>query len=490
MQLPRVMFPLFIFLVATLGCSDNNGSDKSDAGNLPDADPGIVLPDTYQFDSRFIPEATSVSYSGQVFRQVLISDLKTYIDRLTLRIDTTAFVPTTGDVITDLNFYFAFDSASAAVDHTIDTTPGPLQTSYGDISSSKTLAGKVAGNDPVGQHKDWSTGFVGWTQVGVTTPQSLVTTWFGELETLAINRANGLIPAGPDGSPIDRVFVSASGLDYSQLLSTFLAGSIGFSQATDDYLDDDTADKGLLSSNILQDGSSTYSILEHAWDEGFGYFGAARDYANYTDQEAAGLSGRSGWSAGYYDTDATGDINLLAEYNFGFSRYAAARDATSNTPTDFTKDIWDAFVRGRAIIAFANGALDDTQLQELTLERDTIASEWEKVVAATVVHHINKVLNSMNSFGTTQYSFFDHASNWSQMKGLAMSFQFNPRSPLTDSQFSQLHTLLGQAPVLPTANGESIGEYKVALSQVKDTLQSTYDFSADNMGDVEGNNGW
>ena len=40
------------------------------------------------------------------------------------------------------------------------------------------------------------------------------------------------------------------------------------------------------------------------------------------------------------------------------------------------------------------------------------------------------------------------------MKGFAIGLQFNPRSPLTDAQFEQIHTLMGTEPVL-LANGST-----------------------------------
>ena len=35
-------------------------------------------------------------------------------------------------------------------------------------------------------------------------------------------------------------------------------------------------------------GPTRDTAMEHAWDEAFGYFGAARDYSRYTDEQLAG----------------------------------------------------------------------------------------------------------------------------------------------------------------------------------------------------------
>ena len=75
------------------------------------------------------------------------------------------------------------------------------------MSSGKDLVGKLAGNDATGQHKDWSTDFVGWDADGVTTPESLVRHWFGVVDDQAAAWANSDIPVGPDSSPVPEVFV-------------------------------------------------------------------------------------------------------------------------------------------------------------------------------------------------------------------------------------------------------------------------------------------
>jgi hypothetical protein len=128
-----------------------------------------------------------------------------------------------------------------------------------------------------------------------------------------------------------------------------------FSQGTDDYLDSDVDGKGLLSSNaqVVKDGvAKPYSALGHAWDEGFGYFGAARDYNDYTDTQAAG-KGEVGTprAKGYHDTNGDGKIDLKSEYNFGHSRNCAKRDRGSagGATTDFSKDVMDAFLAGRTL---------------------------------------------------------------------------------------------------------------------------------------------
>ncbi|MFW6053623.1 MAG: DUF4856 domain-containing protein, partial [Persicimonas sp.] len=228
------------------------------------------------------------------------------------------------------------------------------------------------------------------------------------------------------------------------------------------------------------------------WDEGFGYFGAARDYLAYTDEEIAGKGGRDGWSSGYYDTDEDGAINLNAEFNFGHSTNAAKRDlgASGDASTDLTAEAMEAFLTGRAIITAADGDLDDEQLAQLTEQRDIALLAWEKAIAATGVHYINDTLQVMGDFGSDDYDFATHAKVWSELKGFTLGLQFNPHSPIADSDFEQFQTLVGDAPVLADADESDIDQYKADLVEARQILADAYGFAEANLGDDNGENGW
>lgn len=449
----------------------------------------LKVPERYVFESRF-GGGSSVAYRGQSMRHVLVAALKGHVGGLTARIDNGTLTPTTGTVLEELEFFLNFDAATAGeLPHGLTTTPAPLQTTWGELGTARLLD-KIAGNDAVGQHKDWSTNFVGWSEDNVTSPELMVRAIFQHLETLAIARANGQVARDPAGNAISQVYVDARGRDLRELLQKFLDGAIAFSQGADDYLDDDLEGKGLNSDNTKADGNNNYTALEHAWDEGFGYFGAATDFGDYTDEELAAAGGRPERARAYFDTNGDGRIDLFSEYNFGHSTNAAKRDRGSNSaaPTDLTKEAWDAFRRGRAIITHADGALDSEHQADLKAARDAALGAWEKAIAATAVHYINDVLQDMNKFGTANYAYLDHAKHWSELKGFALSLQFNPHSPLSDADFAELQQKLGDAPVLPGQNG--VDAYKTALLEARALLGDAYQFAAANLGDTNGENGW
>ena len=107
-------------------------------------------------------------------------------------------------------------------------------------------------------------------------------------------------------------------------------------------------------------------------------------------------------------------------------------------------------------------------------------------LAATVIHYVNDTLQVMNTFGTDDYDFTEHAKVWSEMKGFALGFQFNPHSPLL-ADFDEIHSLFGDAPVL--ADGE-VDAYRADLIAARALIGAAYGFATDNLGDANGENGW
>ena len=436
----------------------------------------------YAFDSRFDGE-DSVSYSGQVFRHLLIEDMSRWVGGLTARVDAGWF-PVAGEVEGELLFYYAFDSASGGeVPLSKITDPAALQSTYNEVSADKDLVGKVAGNDPTGQHKDWSTALVGWGAPGSHSPDGLLRSWIAQVDAAAVARSNGDIPLDPSGAPVGSVTLTAEGHDLQQLMQKFLLGSIAFSQGADDYLDDDLEGKGLNSDHTGPEGEDNYTALEHAWDEGFGYFGAARDYGDWEDALTAGAGVRDSWAA-------DGAIDLLTEASWGHALNAGKRDDGALVATDLSGQAWGHFIDGRRLIAESAGPLTEDERAALLAHRDGAVAAWEAAIGATIVHYINDVLRDMGSFGTAEYDFAAHAKHWSELKGFALSLQFNPRSPLSDADFATLHGLLGDAPVLPSAGATAAADYELRLAEARALLGAAYGFDAGNLGDAEGNNGW
>ena len=105
---------------------------------------------------------------------------------LTDRLDDGSLTADEGDVADELNLYFdCTDNACEGESILITTAPTTLQATFGEISGGKNLVGKIAGNDPAGQYKDWNAeGLVGWP--GGMSPENLVRAWIGMLDAAAV----------------------------------------------------------------------------------------------------------------------------------------------------------------------------------------------------------------------------------------------------------------------------------------------------------------
>lgn len=464
---------LALTLPMITGCDDEE-SAQVNAGSSAGASAGAEAPEqpsTYTFESRFKAGESSVSYSGQSARLALIGALGAHMEGFEERIARGALAPVEGGVVGELDVFFSCAMGVCEGEgHGVSLTLPTRQSTIGEISSGKDLVGKLAGNDPVGQRRDWvAEGVMGWSEP--LSPEALVRSWFALAEANAIAIANGSAPLDPTGAPISAPHLTADGLHLAELSEKFLFGALALSQAADDYLDDDLEGKGLLSDNAAAEGDAGYSALEHAWDEGFGYFGAARDAGAFTAEEVAGSGGRSEYQRGH-DADGDGVIDLTSEYHWSVARYAAQRDRDGGTR--FLQGAFEAFLAGRALISGAGGALSDAQLEALRGHRDAALRAWEGAFAASVVHYLNGVLEQLDA-PAAEWSFAQHAKEWSEMKGLALAFQFNPRSAVQGADFEALHAAIGVRPTLPSSP-EAVA-HRAALVAARARLGEIFGFS-------------
>jgi hypothetical protein len=491
------------FAVA-LGCGGGGGGD------------GSTEQTTYAFQSRFVDGQSSVSYTGQIHRHALILEI---VDKLAGSTNGLAARITAGASFTDGQFEAElaaiYDNTAATTRPlavTAASTPSAvLQTNYAQLDGTKNLREKTAGNDASTDHKDWDApgNFQGWSTaandlltaaagfpVENASPEALIRAFFATVDDLAVLHSD----SDPLNDPVEpgtttaiaRPFITEDGLDLRQLIQKFLLGAVAFSQGCDDYFDDaaGNANNGLLADNT-QDGANPFARLEHQWDEGYGYFGAVRDLLAYTDEEYAGSAGRPEFK-GAHDTDGDGFIDLVSERGFGHSVNAASRDRDSHplAKTDFTGDAFRALIRGRAILANAQGVkLSAAELAAARVERNALVLAWEKAIAATIVHYINLTIRHTDEIGTPAYSFVAHAQHWGEMKGFALGLQFNPRSPML-GDFVQLHTLIGDRPIHAGDALQLRSDYKAQLLQARDLVEAAYDFDPLNMGDANGAGGW
>ncbi len=394
----------------------------------------IDVPQAYVFDSRFEEGASSVSYSGQVVRNLLLQDLKATTDSVGK--DGAKSV-----TVDDLLQFYAYDDALNLKTLTTTGSISALENHYSALSTGKNLVGKIS-SDPV----------IGYNR----TADDLVREWFKEI-------ADNSQDSNKLGTAM--AYTTDDGVDMSQMINKVLIGAVPYYQATGVYLN------GLLErdNSEARDGTDPYTAMEHGWDEAFGYFGAARDYARYTDDQLAGSVDDF-----TFDSNGDGSIDFKSEYNFGLSRNAAKRDK-GGTGVDLTKEIFDAFLAGRTAIT------NQGTVEEISSHRQAAANGMEKVIAATVVHYINDTLSDMSKLGTADENRANLNKHWAEMKGYTVALQYNPFKLISDGQLRELHGIMGEAPKYD-APGSSEYEKQVSYyERAKVVLQTAYGFSSENM---------
>ncbi len=509
-----------VCLATPSSAGDADVSCASGATTATDFDgESIAVPEYYGFITQIDSDSScSVSYTGQTARNVAMSDMKTLVACVDLP---------QSDVAEQLTAAFVgIDDGEGSVNYdlmqhnqvSVDgkaTVPG---TTFADISGDKSLVGKIAGNDKctgvnatlIGQSEGLNDtlndNFTGsdctLSDTSKGYAQQLVEYYIDQVEALSAQADTITVEGGVVSLPH---YVDAEGRDYQQLMQKFLSVAVAFNQGTNDYLSTDFTKDGV---HQADKGTKPYSTAEHKWDEAFGYFGAARDYAAYTDaQIKAGT---------LIDTNNDTYADLRSEVNMNHSVNCAKRDAglvgkvDSSDYTDYTTEAMNAFLEGRAILNHLAGAQADldagsmTQVDFDALETKLVAElddriktasvVWEKCIAATAVHYINDSIDDIDAVlaGTSGNKFADvdafttYAKHWSELKGFALGLQYNPLSPIyeddnaadSDTLYSDAMDLIGDAPLV-SGDASAFTDYKTDLESARSKLADIYGFTAD-----------
>ena len=415
-----IMLSLFIYT----GCEDDHDHEEENKVVK------IQEPTTYTFNSRFSEGVSSVSYSGQVVRNLLINDIKTQMGT-----DAGKKNPAT------LVSMMANDDANRAILSASGLTT--VQTKYHDISTSHLndrLTADASYTIP-GYEANAGTLVNGWVQ-----------------ETVANGKTR------------------ASGIRLDQMTQKTLWGAISYWQATSKYMSKIPTDDN----SVAVEGKS-YTAMEHHWDESFGYFGAALDYnTGYTDDNDRK-------SGPYFDSNSDGKIDFKTEYNVGWAVTAAKRDLCTGCDAglDFTKTIFDAYIKGRTMI------VNQEPLAQILEQRDLIMATWEKVVAAVTIHYINDVIDDMDAIiaagdatvTPASSATADYENHWGEMRGYANGLLYNDFKKIATDNLNRLYVVMGTAPVYPKDGSfAAMQAYKGQLAgEVKAILKASYGFSDANM---------
>ena len=250
----------------------------------------------------------------------------------------------------------------------------------------------------------------------------------------------GLVPAYPgnmtgvdviqhmfsQAAKSNKGFDAENGLDWGQLISKFTMGAMQYNQAVDNYLDEKMTADNKPNNKPYKDGAH-YTGKEHSWDEAFGFWGAPAHVLKLDGATAYAVAKQKDLAAG--DANGDGVIDLKTEYVFGPAYYAAAADKSGTKTTNYMHTIMQAFLDGRAIITAADGeALSAEELAAVQGPAATIGNEWEKVLAEATFKYAGSVYKDIEKMKGLEgeelnKAYRAYGKHWGELKGFAMALQ-------------------------------------------------------------------
>ena len=420
----KLLYFLSFMLMFSIGCEDEEAADN-DTDTMT-----METPTEFVFESRFEEHAgeSSVSYSGQVVRNLLVNDIKSLI----------ASNVGGGNTAT-INSMMANDDPNLAI--YTGSSLNTLQTKYHDISTS--------------QLNDRLAAVTSYTDPGYSAnAQDMITGWIAESEGYSVR---------------------PGGLDLGQMTQKVMWGAIAYWQGTSKYMSKIPNDD-----NTMSDDGDPYTAMEHHWDESFGYFGAARDYnTGYSDDTDRKTDP-------YNDSNGDGLIDFKTEYNMGWAITAAKRDLVDGVSVDydFTKTIFDAYLEGRTLI------YNQAPLDEILVQRDIILNTWEKVVAAVSIHYINDTMSDLEALiaaGDANLAWdnlpesgdgYKYNIHWAEMRAYAHGLIYNDFKLISDDDIATVFGYMGTAPAYNDGSDFSAMQtLHDNLALAKPILQAAYGFS-------------
>jgi hypothetical protein len=355
----------------------------------------------------------SVAYSGQIARQVLHSSLKKLISK--------SDGSNSGELKAQLLAYYSGKDAGRVI--LAPVTKGKFvvaESTVDEISKKKNLSGKA-----------YKGAVMGW-------PGNLTG---DEVLLQMIEKA----------ASANKGYDPLTGHDYTQLISKFTMGAVFYNQAVDVYLDEKLEANTKPNNKAYSEGAA-YTGKEHVWDEAFGYFGAPANTLNLTAEQVYNIAKQKDQAMAYADTDKDGKVDLYGEMAHGHAYYAAGFDKSGKTA--YLHTIVQAFVDGRQLLADANGkVLTDAQRDQLKGYANTIAENWELVIAEAVFKYagetyedLEKINLLIDNNGDVKDAFRAYAKHWGEMKGFALALQTG-KNNLGETAV-KLNRLIGYSPVL------------------------------------------
>ncbi|QQS28376.1 MAG: DUF4856 domain-containing protein [Sphingobacteriales bacterium] len=372
----------------------------------------LPVPSIYEFKRG---NQNSVSYLPQIVLNLLIETICKTIEKTALPGATPI------DIADLLEIYQQTDYNNNILSEVAPYSPSYSQ--FTQIASSQRLASNV---------------------INTYKADSMLMSWF---DTIATRSQNSVFLGTPE------VYTTSSGLNLKEAVRITLYTSVLMANSIQKVSNISSQ------SNSAFVYSKNYTPMENSWDSAFGFFGASVFYSLYTDEA---------WDAQPYH-DYNGDllIDFTTEYNFGFANLAVYRDLIDDADIDFTGVLFEAWTGGRTAITNQSDVLR-SQFREIIL------SEWQRLIAASVVHHLNGLKSEMLYYGTPEQNIEQLNQDWSGLWMYLLSIKYftNPEINVQN----QLN-LLGNSPVYAESGSTEYENYLIKLNQISAAIQQGYSFT-------------
>jgi hypothetical protein len=224
--------------------------------------------------------------------------------------------------------------------------------------------------------------------------QSLMESYFDSLAIASQSFSNtspstGVAGVGsytnPTSGSVSKYLLSGRGINYQQLISKIMFGAILYNQITL-KLSEQSIGNSVDNNTVYADQGT---LMEHHWDEAFGYYGVPDSFP----------------------TVLTG-LKYLGSYS-----------NQVNTGIGSNATLMNAFLKGRA-------AISNKDMATKLAQADIITSEFEMVLAAAAIHELNG-LNGVSSTARINTLL-------SESMGLVLALKYSPRKKITNAQIDQI----------------------------------------------------
>ncbi len=444
----------------------------------------INAPDTYAFTSITDPSAaSSVDYKEATTRNILIKELEYLIgsdylqevgqaqgQAAALELLNRIYIKGTLDVPDNLattNLYNQQSEPTPIMGLTFSSDLTSLQQNFSDLEPNVNLQNHLAGikkdlffrNDNDDTYGDLIGWYINLLSDEDEAPDRMIEQWFGRIATLA-----------SDSDP-DTRFIEGN-QDYQQLVTVFLSGAINYFNATQFHLH---SEQGMQANNTTGGSTTYYSDLQHQWDLAMGYYGASRDIKNLKFQQVSSQA----------DNDSNQDnvIDLYSEVNFSYALEASYRDRDGPLgDIKFTPITTQSQLNGRQLIDDQLNLIPSTTTEPLESQTETLLQNWEKVIAATILHYLNTTANEAALFKLNDFEYDEqyYITQWSALKAHALALQFSPFGTLSKQELIDIHTDLGTGPEI--SNPNFLNNQFTKFSNIRSTLVERFEFSNESAG--------